>query len=211
MEINAELKEQGKQSLEGNWGLAIVACVIVWLLTAAFVEGRANQITTTFNDTMSLLSLVLSGPLAFGLSKIFLRLNRSQKTSFKNLFDGFKYFLQTFVLHILKMIFVFLWLLLLIIPGIIAMLRYAMAYYIMVDNPGIGGLEAIRRSKKMMQGHKGRLFYLWLSFLGWFIFGVMTLGLGFLYVAPYYEATKASFYEDLKKHREVYDSEIEQY
>lgn len=80
----------------------------------------------------------------------------------------------------------------------------------MVDNPGISGLEAIRRSKVMMKGHKGKLFYLWLSFLGWFIFGVFTLGLGFLYVAPYYEATKASFYEDLKKYREVSVSTMDQ-
>lgn len=198
MKSNAELKLEGKNSLEGNWGLAIGACVVVWILTAAFVGGSENARTSSFESIMSIFSLILSGPLAFGLSKIFLRLNRFQEVSFNNLFDGFNYFLQTFLLHVLKWIFVFLWFLLLIIPGIIAILRYSMAYYIMVDNPGISGLEALRRSKEMMRGHKTRLFLLWLSFLGWFIFGILTVGLGFLYVAPYYEATKASFYEDLK-------------
>lgn len=199
MKANAELKLEGKRSLVGNWGLAIGACVIVWVLTAAFIEGRSDQPMTSFESIISILGFVLTGPLTYGLSNLFLRFNRSQNTRFKNLFDGFMYFLQNFVLHVLQLIFIFLWLLLLIIPGIIAILRYSMSYYIMVDNPGISGLEAIRRSKVMMKGHKGRLFYLWLSFLGWFIFGVFTFGLGFLYVAPYYEATKASFYEDLKK------------
>jgi len=199
MITNLELKHRGKDSLEGNWGLAIGATIFVWLLTAAFVDSNSNNNDySSFNALMSILSLVLTGPLTFGLSNVFLKFNRSQSASFKNLFDGFSHFLQTFLLHIIKYIFVILWLLLLIIPGIIAILRYSMAYYIMVDNPGISGMEAIRRSKEMMNGHKVRLFYMWLSFLGWFIFGIVTLGIGFLYVAPYYEATKASFYENLK-------------
>lgn len=74
-----------------------------------------------------------------------------------------------------------------------------MAYYILVDNPELSALEAIRQSKEIMRGHKGRLFYLWLSFLGWFLLGLITMGIGFLYVAPYYEAAKANFYEDLQR------------
>jgi uncharacterized membrane protein len=108
-------------------------------------------------------------------------------------------------MHILKFIFIFLWFLLLIIPGFIAIIRYSMSYYIMIDNPGISGLEAIRRSKQMMHGHKARLFSLWISFLGWFILGIITIGLGFLYAAPYFEATLASFYEDLKNNGEGSD------
>lgn len=147
MKINSELKLDAKRSLIGNWGLAIGACVIVWALTAAFIEGSADHETSSFENMMSILSFVLTGPLTYGLSNLFLRFNRSQSAKFKNLFDGFTYFLQNFVLHVLQLIFIFLWFLLLIIPGIIAILRYSMSYYIIVDNPGISGLEAIRRSK----------------------------------------------------------------
>jgi len=73
-----------------------------------------------------------------------------------------------------------------------------MAYYIMNDNPGLKPLEAIEQSKKMMYGNKGRLFYLWLTFIGWFFVGVLTLGIGFLFLLPYYNATITNFYEDIK-------------
>ncbi len=73
-----------------------------------------------------------------------------------------------------------------------------MAFYIMHDNPELTALEAIQQSKEMMVGHKARLFSLWLSFLGWFILGLFTFGIGFLYAMPYYNAAKANFYEDLK-------------
>ena len=84
-----------------------------------------------------------------------------------------------------------------IVPGIIAGIKYSMAYYIVNDNPEIGGLEAIRRSKEMMEGHKMRFFEFWLSFLGWFILGIATFGLGMIYAVPYYRAAKANFYSDL--------------
>jgi uncharacterized membrane protein len=68
----------------------------------------------------------------------------------------------------------------------------------MNDNPDLKPLEAIELSKKMMYGHKARLFFLWLSFIGWFLLGIFTLGLGFLFLTPYYNATLANFYEDVK-------------
>jgi uncharacterized membrane protein len=113
--------------------------------------------------------------------------------------SGFSLFKTNFILHLLIIIFTLLWALLLIIPGIIAGIKYSMAYYIVNDNPEIGGLEAIRRSKEMMEGHKMRFFEMWLSFLGWFILGVVTFGLGMIYAIPYYRAAKANFYLDLKE------------
>lgn len=201
---NSELKLMAKQNLTGNWGLAIAACVITWLLTAAFTGNGARDATTT-EDILSLVSFILTGPLTFGLSQVFLKIVRFQSPELSDIFAGFSHFLNTLLLHFITTIFVILWTLLLIIPGIIAFFRYSMAYYIMVDNPHLSALEAIRKSKEMMVGHKLRLFSLWLSFLGWFLLGIITFGLGFLYVAPYYEATKANFYEDLKSN---YSSEL---
>ena len=87
---------------------------------------------------------------------------------------------------------------LLIIPGIIAAFSYSMSYYIINDHPELSAMEAITLSKEMMAGHKMDLFVLYLSFFGWFILGIFTLDLGFLYLAPYNNATIANFYQDLK-------------
>lgn len=194
---NCELKTLAKENLNGNWGIAIAACVIAWLLTAAFAGNSARETTQT-EDLLSLLSFILTGPVTFGLSNVFLKLVRSQKAVLNDIFSGFSHFLNTLLLHFISRIFIVLWTLLLIIPGIIAYFRYSMAYYILVDNPQLSALEAIRQSKEMMAGHKLRLFTLYLSFLGWLLLGLITLGLGLLYAIPYLEATKANFYEDLK-------------
>lgn len=95
-------------------------------------------------------------------------------------------------------IFIFLWSLLLIIPGIIAAYRYSMAFYILNDNPKMGAMDALRESKKMMVGYKGKLFFLSLSFIGWTILSVLTLGIGFLWLIPYMNTTTANFYQNLK-------------
>ncbi|XID91971.1 DUF975 family protein [Paenibacillaceae bacterium WGS1546] len=87
------------------------------------------------------------------------------------LFSGFSDFFKPFLLYLLLIVFVSLWSLLFVIPGIIAAFRYSQAYYILIDNTGIGPLEAIRRSKAMMVGHKGRFFMLYLSFIGWALLG----------------------------------------
>jgi uncharacterized membrane protein len=125
-------------------------------------------------------------------------LARNQEGDISELFSGFRYFLKTFVLNFFILVFTILWFLLLIIPGIIAILRYSMAYYIMNDNPDLRPLEAIELSKKIMVGQKARLFSLWLSFLGWFLLGIITFGIGFLYAIPYYNAAVANFYQDVK-------------
>jgi uncharacterized membrane protein len=95
-------------------------------------------------------------------------------------------------------LFIFLWSLLLIIPGIIAAYRYRMATYLLIDHPEMSPLECIRASKQMMAGHKGELFVLDLSFIGWYIVGSLCCGVGTLWVAPYYEATRAQIYEAVR-------------
>lgn len=85
-----------------------------------------------------------------------------------------------------------------VIPGIIKSYSYAMTFYIMADNPEIDGMEAITRSRQMMNGNKWRLFCLDFSFIGWFILCILTFGLLLLYVGPYMEAAHAAFYQSLK-------------
>jgi uncharacterized membrane protein len=214
MKNNFELKVLARENLKGNWLTAIMVSIVAWLLTEAFTgnsgketveyvwrNGEFIKTMVNHNDTsflFSLISFIVAGPLNFGLAGFFLKLARKQKATFTELFSGFEDFGKNFILNLVIIVFTILWFLLFIFPGIIAILRYSMAYYLMNDNPELKPLEAIELSKKMMYGHKARLFCLWLSFIGWFLLGVITLGLGFLFTIPYYNATVTNFYEDIK-------------
>lgn len=96
-------------------------------------------------------------------------------------------------------VFIFLWTLLLIIPGIIKSYAYRMVPYILEDNPNIGAQEAIALSNEMTRGHKFDMFVLDLSFIGWYILGALALGIGIFFVMPYENATKAELYLVLRK------------
>ena len=118
-----------------------------------------------------------------------------------SLFLGFKkpWLPKSFLIPFLVGIYTVLWTLLLIIPGIIKAYSYAMAPYVFKDNPEISCDDAIKESMRLMDGHKLQLFLLDLSFIGWVILASLTLGIGFLWLVPYWQTTRVHFYEDLKK------------
>lgn len=96
-------------------------------------------------------------------------------------------------------LYVLLWTLLLIVPGIIAALGYSMTFYILADEPELKAEEALRKSKAMMDGYKLKLFYLDLRFFLLAFLCILTLGIGFLWLIPYVNVTTALFYEDIKE------------
>ena len=104
---------------------------------------------------------------------------------------------------VLMAIFIFLWSLLLIIPGIVKCFSYSMTPFILEENPDLSANEAIDRSRAIMKGHKFDLFWLLLSFIGWAILCMFTLGIGWLWLAPYMQTSVAAFYEDVKADYEV--------
>lgn len=222
-----DLKLKAKEALKGYWLQAVIVCFIAWLLTSAYRENSPiyavknlwqngnvsssppanifdswrNFINYVFIGQINFSNLVhfiLMGPLTLGVSTFFLKLIRKEAPHVQNIFEGFQFFLKSFTLNLLITLFTTLWSLLLLIPGIIANLRYSMAYYILIDNPQLSAFEALKQSKGMMAGYKFELFVLELSFLGWFLLGAFTLGIAMLWVNPYYEAAKANFYQELK-------------
>ena len=180
-----DFRAQARANLTGVWGIAI----LTWLL-AGIIVGAAGS-------TM-IGAILLTGPMAAGLAGVYIMITRRQKADVVNLFDGFKNFVNTLIGGLLYTIFLCLWTLLFIIPGLIKSYSYAMTFYIMADNPGIDGNEAITRSRQMMDGNKWRLFCLDFSFIGWIILCMLTFGLLFFYVGPYMEAAHAAFYQSLK-------------
>jgi uncharacterized membrane protein len=95
-------------------------------------------------------------------------------------------------------LFTFLWSLLLFIPGIIKSYSYSMTLYIISEDPSIGVMDAITKSREMMNGYKFKKFLLDLSFIGWFLLCIITLGIGFLWFIPYVGVAGAAFYNDIK-------------
>lgn len=169
-------------SLGLDWGAFMVG-KYTYIMIAALITGA--------------LYFVLGSIIAVGYAKFNLNLADKLEGTFENLFAYFSYWKTTAVAKLLRSIYLLLWSLLFIIPGIIAALSYAMTNYILVENPEMSASEAINLSKQMMDGNKWRLFCLRLSFIGWDILCGLTLGIGYLWLTPYKQAAEAAFYREV--------------
>ena len=187
---NSELRARARAQLSGNWGISILVCFIFSLLAGTI--GAIPYIGWVG-------SILIIGPLTLGLTKFFISRVRLWPSDIETLFDGFKQFKSAFLVYLIMSIFIFLWSLLLVIPGIIAQYKYSLSFYIMNDFPELSAMDTLRLSEEMMYGYKWKLFILQLSFIGWGLLCVLTLGIGVLWLVPYIEMTKANFYEDVKR------------
>ncbi len=199
MKRNSEYKDMALRSLEGNWTKAVVASLIAFLILEIVGSSPSMLVDPVPGMVWQGVITIMLLPLAWGYTVFFLRMAREENTDYERLFDGFSQYVRITLAELLKGIYVLLWMLLLIIPGIVKDYSYAMTEFILKDHPEISGEEAICQSMKMMQGHKMQLFLLDLSMIGWFILSCLTLGIGFLFLVPYNYSAHAHFYEDLKE------------
>ncbi len=218
-------REHARTALSGHWGIAILVCLVAGLLGGGGSSGTVNlnfQLSHGLSDPLymlppevygvlltmitffavftviiSVVYLVIGGAVELGCARFHLNLIDGRNASFSDLFSQFSRLGSAVVMYILRGLFTLLWTTLLIVPGIIAIYSYAMAPYIMLEDPNCGGYEALKRSKQMMKGHKMDLFLLGLSFIGWHLLCVLTLGIGYLWLTPYINAARASFYRGL--------------
>jgi len=140
---------------------------------------------------------ILGSFVGVGYAKFNLNLIDKKNTAFETLFEYFSYWKSTAVMRLLRGIYVFLWSLLFIIPGIVAGYSYAMTDYILAENPELSADEAITQSKEMMMGNRFRLFCLQFSFIGWDILATLAFGIGHLWLTPYKRAAYAAFYREV--------------
>ncbi|HEU4718455.1 MAG TPA: DUF975 family protein, partial [Bacteroidia bacterium] len=144
-------------------------------------------------------SLFIAGPFALGAAMFSLSISRGKEAKLEQIFQGFNRYTTSLAAYLLIVAYVLLWLLLLIVPGIIAALSYSMTFYILADDPTIKAEDALKKSKAMMDGHKLKLFYLYLWFLLLGLLCILTLGIGFLWLIPFANVTTAKFYDDIKE------------
>lgn len=220
MKKNQDYKNEALAALKGNWAPAVVSSIVIFALAivlvipSAVLEGAAQAVmglghATSVTTAVGLVSFVLMlilpvlvyYPLCYvGYSNAYKQLlvsgdDRITSNMFSNTFKGYW---RNVWSGFLMVLFVYLWMLLLIIPGIIKAFAYAMTPYILKDNPELSANQAMNLSVKMMKGHKFDLFYLYLSFIGWGFLSMLTLGLGYLWLMPYMYASMAAFYQDVK-------------
>jgi uncharacterized membrane protein len=163
---------------------------------------------TPFAGILSLALSILLAVIIFGYIMANIKMSRRQDAGVKTLFDGFALTGKIIWLNIVSGFFVFLWSLLLIVPGFIAAYRYRLAAYVLADDPSKGALDCIRESKRLMHSHKMELFVTDLSFIGWtFVGSFISTLLGLLtgvmlsvfaiWLLPYMYLTYAGFYNKL--------------
>lgn len=245
------LRALGRNALSSKWNMAIVA-VVVYLLCIYIPPLILNSLfginiadlygadfmysvgTDTYNAVYSsmpeysplasLYVLLVSGALELGITLFFLAMFRKQDVNAGDIFLGFDRFGKALGLLLFQSLFIFIWSLLLIVPGIIASIRYSQAFFILADDPSKGIRQCMDESKAMMNGNKMKFFCLNLSFIGWMLLAsipasilqsisnVMKLDgliagiisvIGTLFFAPviaYIYATQSGFYEILAGH-----------
>ncbi len=184
-----EIKQRAKATFLNDYGISIGAYVLYVLIAAA-----ASSIT------WGLGALLIAPPLMVGYSSFVLRIYKGENGDIGDMFaNGFSNYGRNLGGMLWMELFVFLWSLLFMIPGIIKALAYSMTPFILADCPNVRATDAIKLSMRMTHGHKGGIFVMCLSFIGWWILSGLTFGiLQILFVGPYTSTSFAGLYVDLK-------------
>lgn len=223
----SDFRRIARDALSGRWLLAISTGFIAILLgadsrggTSSHGDGSNSNYSISIDvldfyvsTTLFILSILLvwalitffiGGAIELGYCRFNMNLIRGTNPKFSDIFSRLNYFGKALGLRIMITILIFLWSLLFVIPGIIALYRYSMAFYIMEEDPSIGIMDAIAESKQLMIGNKFRLFCLSFSFIGWAILSLLTFGIGFLWLIPYTNASYAAFYLEISDGDKAY-------
>lgn len=204
MRTNQDYKNAALAALKGNWPQAIVATFLVLVLDAlldAVVYFGSEYSTVAVIAVSVLLMFFLVLPLLLGYINSFsLMFYRSDREVLLNVKDiAFRDYFMGSVGMMAMILVSSVCSLLLVVPGIIASYALFLTPYILKDNHELSIMETLRLSRKMMEGHKMQLFKLQLSFLGWILLSVLTLGVGLLWLMPYMMTAMAAFYQDVRE------------
>lgn len=200
----SELKSRAKESLKGKYWESIKLFILYFIVCIGLTIA-ISVVSGIFKESGPLIeilglipSFIILG-LYGGFFSFFLKIARNEEVSCNELFKHKNLFWISIGVSFVASIFSGLGMLLFIIPGIIIALNYAMVYFVIADNPEIGVMDALRKSKEMMKGHRIEYIILNLSFFGWYLLSYFTFGLLFLWLAPYIMVTTANFYNEIKE------------
>lgn len=176
-----------KAALRGFWSKAALGYLVLTLvILAASFTGIGG--------------ILVTGPLTVGLILFIKQIRDEKRAAIETIFNGFNDFLRAFLAYLLMVIFIVLWMFVFIIPGYIMAFAYSQTLWIVADPDfkDLSALDAIRRSREMMRGKKGKLFCLYFRFIGWAILSMFTFGILLFWIIPYMQMTFLNFYQDVK-------------
>ncbi len=201
MDSITNYKNRALSALENKWGNFVAITFVYGLIMGITQVLSGDKDSPAILHLIGLVLFILALPLTWGYQTLFLGAVRGGEATAKDMFEGYnkELFSRVLTTTLLYYVYVFLWSLLLLIPGCIKSYSYAMTPYILKDNPEMKNNAAIEESMRMMDGHKLELFLLDLSFIGWAILSILTCCIGFLWLVPYMNMARVNFYEDLKK------------
>lgn len=222
----SEVKSRGKGAFLANYFKSVIAAFVLSLLTAGTAASTSSQadkdnlenffqtadptlIYVFFGTimTISFISLILKiflfNPLQVGGYRFFKRNVEEGNVGLNVLTEGFGTYAHSFITLFLRDLFLCLWSCLFLIPGIIKAYSYRMVPYIIKDNPELSATQVITRSREMMNGHKWNAFVYDLSFIGWYILGIIPFAgqiLTIFWTAPYKQNSDAALYLEISGH-----------
>ncbi len=201
MDSITNYKNRALSALENKWGNFVAITFVYGLIIGITQVLSGDKDSPAILHLIGLVLFILALPLTWGYQTLFLGAVRGGEATAKDMFEGYnkELFSRVLTTTLLYYVYVFLWSMLLLIPGCIKAYSYAMTPFILKDNPEMKNNAAIEESMRMMDGHKLELFLLDLSFIGWALLSLLTCGIGFLWLAPYMNMARVNFYEDLKK------------
>ncbi|KNZ42544.1 DUF975 family protein [Acetobacterium bakii] len=192
MKTRQEIKTLSKQQFSNNYWIAVGTTVLAFLII--------GTVTAASSFLMGLGALFLAPPILVGLNYFSLCIYRGENPTVETMFStGFSNYGRKLGGMLWMYLFIYLWTLLFIVPGIIKSLAYSMTPYILADHPNVTAKEALKISMRMTEGYKGDIFVMILSFIGWSLLSGITFGIvGIFYSNPYLYISLAGLYEELK-------------
>ena len=198
---NNQIMKEAQESLKGKWGISIAACLIAGVITIMITILGGYLINEDWGG--NLLSLFVTPPIGVGLALFFLNIHSGNKLEIKTIFNPFKdVWLNSVLAYFMMIVIILIGFLLFFIPGVIATLMFSQVLYIIAEDNKIDPYNALVKSKKMMEGNKWKLFKIYLRILLLAIVCILTLGIGFIWLAPYQNAVYAKFYNLLKESKD---------
>ena len=195
---NNQIMKEAQESLKGKWGISIAACLIAGVITIMITILGGYLINEDWGG--NLLSLFVTPPIGVGLALFFLNIHSGNKLEIRTIFNPFKeVWLNSVLAYFMMIVIIIIGSILFIIPGIIASLMFSQVFYIIAEDNKIDPYNALVKSKKMMDGNKWKLFKIILRILLLAIVCILTLGIGFIWLAPYQNAVYAKFYNVIKE------------
>ena len=198
MESISSYKNRAIASLKDKWMDAAIVALVYFVISEGIDFAVSSFLATETGVVFQLIWLLACAPLTWAFGVMFLDFIRGNELKVGKLFDGYKDCIRIGIAFFLYFLVVLVGVIFFIVPGIIFAMMFAQVPYILRDDENIGVIDALKKSANMMKGHKIQLFLLYLSFIGWAILAILTLGIGYLFLFPYMYTTVAHYYEDLK-------------